>query len=243
MISLPIQNNTFFGIGPDDTTANTTLIQPVLPISLSEDWNVILRAIVPLVYVEGFDAANPYVPNATIGIDDTFGLGDINLTGYFSPKALIDLSGGKFTWGVGPSLTIDSATEKEIGSEKWSAGPGVVGVFMKKPWVVGSLFRQLWSFAGDDDRKDVNQLLIQPFVNFNLPDNWYLVSSPVITANWSNDSDNRWTVPVGGGFGKIFTIGGQPMNAQTQAFWFADAPDAGPDWALRFQLTFLFPAN
>lgn len=241
MISLPFQNNTYFDIGPDDVTANTTLIQPVVPVSLGEDWNLIARAIVPLVYVEGFHESDPFIPNATIDMDDTFGLGDINLSGYFSPKVPTDLGGGKLVWGAGPSMNFNTSTDDEIGSEKWSAGPAAVAVYLNKPWVVGSLFRQLWSFAGNDDRDEVNQFLMQPFVNFNLPDQWYLVSSPVITANWTSTASERWTVPVGGGFGKIFKIGGQAINAQTQAFWYAEAPKNGPDWAMRFQLTFLFP--
>ena len=241
MISLPFQNNTYFGIGPDDITANALLIQPVYPISLSKDWNVIARAIIPLIYVEGFHATNPEVPNAQIAVDSTFGLGDINLTPYFSPKKLLDLGGGKFTWGVGPSLTLNSSTSAEIGSEKWSAGPAAVGVFMKKPWVAGALVRQLWSFAGSDDREDVSQFLLQPFVNYNLSKGWYLASSPVITANWKKDSSNRWSVPLGGGFGRIFKIGKQPVNAQVQAFYDVAKPDFGNDWSLRFQFTFLFP--
>ncbi len=241
MISLPFQNNTYFGIGPDDITANSLLIQPVYPISLSKDWNVITRAIIPLIYVEGFHATNPELQNAQIDVDSTFGLGDINLTAYFSPKKLLGVGGGKFTWGVGPSLTLDSATSDEIGSEKWSAGPAAVGVFMKKPWVAGALFRQLWSFAGNDDREDVSQFLMQPFVNYNLSKGWYLVSSPVITANWEKDSSNTWSVPIGGGFGRIFNIGKQPVNTQVQGFYNVVEPDGGEDWSLRFQFTFLFP--
>ena len=241
MISLPLQNNTYLGIDPDDTTANALLIQPVYPISFSKDWNVIFRAIVPLIYVEGFHSTDPEVPNAQIDVDRAFGLGDINLTPYFSPKKLLDLGGGRFTWGVGPSLTLNSSTNDEVGSEKWSAGPAAVGVFMKKPWVAGALVRQLWSFAGSGDREDVNQFLLQPFVNYNLPEGWYLVSSPVITANWQKDSSNRWSIPLGGGFGRIFEIDKQPVNAQVQGFSDVAKPEFGYDWSLRFQFSFLFP--
>lgn len=107
--------------------------------------------------------------------------------------------------------------------------------------MLGSLVRQLWSFAGDSDRQDVSQLLIQPFVNYNMADGWYLVSSPIVTANWKADSDNTWTVPVGGGFGKIFRIGNQPINAQLQGFYNVEHPQFGPEWIMRFQLQFLFP--
>ncbi len=107
--------------------------------------------------------------------------------------------------------------------------------------MIGSLIRQLWSFAGDGDRKDVSQLLIQPFVNYNMADGWYLVFAPIITANWKADSDDTWTVPAGGGFGKVFRIGNQPMNAQVQAFYNIEHPQYGPEWSLRLQIQFLFP--
>jgi hypothetical protein len=87
----------------------------------------------------------------------------------------------------------------------------------------------------------VNQTLVQPFVNYNLPDGWYLTSAPIITANWSAPSSQRWNVPIGGGGGKIFKIGGQPMNASLQAFHYVEGPSGGPDWAVRFQVQFLFP--
>jgi hypothetical protein len=241
MMTLPFQNNTYFGIDPDNRTANSLLIQPVYPISLSKDWIVITRAIVPLIYIEGFHSTDPEVPNAQINADSAFGLGDINFTAYFSPKQLLGLGGGEFTWGVGPSITLDSSTDDDIGSEKWSAGPGLVGVFIKHPWVAGALFRQLWSFAGNDNREDVSQFLMQPFINYNLSKGWYLVSSPIITANWKKDSSNTWSIPVGGGFGRIFKIGNQPVNAQVQSFYNMVKPDGGADWSLRFQFTFLFP--
>src|SRR6516164_5753268 len=103
-----------------------------------------------------------------------------------------------------------------------------------KPWVIGALVRQLFSIAGPQGRSDVNQTLIQPFINYNLPEGWYLVSSPIITANWSAPSSQRWTVPIGGGGGKILKIGDQPINAQLQAFHYVARPNAGPDWAVRF---------
>ena len=120
-------------------------------------------------------------------------------------------------------------------------GPAAVALVTPKPWVIGVLGRQLWSVAGPNDRKDVSQLLLQPFVNYNLTAGWYLVSAPIITANWSADSSDRWTVPVGGGFGKIFRIGSQPVNASLQGFDYPVRPEIGPHWAVRFQIQFLFP--
>jgi len=95
--------------------------------------------------------------------------------------------------------------------------------------------------VGGSGNRDVNLFTWQYFINYNLPRGWYLSSAPIITANWEADSGNVWTVPFGGGGGKIFRIGKQPMNAQVQAFYNVLKPDLGPQWQLRLQLQFLFP--
>ena len=227
MISLPFQNNTNFGYGPDDDIQNVLNIQPVVPFHLNENWNLITRTIAPLIYQ----------PEVVEGTGDEFGLGDINFTAFFSPK---NPTKG-IIWGAGPIFVLPTATDEKLGSEKWSAGPSAAALTIQGPWLYGALINNVWSFAGDDDRDDVNAMLIQPFVNYNLPDGWYLTSSPVITANWEADSDNTWTVPVGGGVGKIFRIGNQPMNGQIQAFYNVEKPAVVGDWTLRLQLQFLFP--
>ena len=107
-------------------------------------------------------------------------------------------------------------------------------------WVVGSLFSNVWSFAGSGDQ-DVNLFTWQYFINYNLPNHWYLTTAPIITANWESDSDNRWTIPFGGGVGKIFHIGKQPINGQVSAYYNVEKPDSGADWQLRIQIQFLFP--
>jgi hypothetical protein len=246
MISLPFQNNTYFGIGPNrDRAANVLNIQPVLPFRYG-DWNIISRTIAPLVYLPSVDTSfggagslgetTTAAPTGPRGIPQTQGLGDINQTFYFSPAAP-----SQFIWGVGPSINLPTATSHFIGSGKLSIGPGAVGLVTPKPWVIGLLARQLFSIVGPSGRADVNQTLLQPFVNYNLPDGWYLASGPIITANWSAASSQRWTVPLGGGGGKIFKINGQPINAGVQAFAYVARPTGGPDWALRFQIQFLFP--
>jgi hypothetical protein len=245
MYSLPFQNNDYFGAGPNhDKTADVLNIQPVLPFTVG-DWNIISRTILPLIYVpsvnSGFGAAS-FGEDTTAagagprGIPQTFGLGDINQTFYFSPVAPTP-----FIWGVGPSINLPTATSNVIGSGKLSVGPAAVALVMPKPWVIGILARQLFSIAGPNGRTDVNQTLLQPFVNYNLPDGWYLTSSPVITANWSAASSQRWTVPVGGGVGKIFRIGTQPVNAGLQVFDYVERPSGAPNWAVRFQVQLLFP--
>jgi hypothetical protein len=121
-------------------------------------------------------------------------------------------------------------------------GPTGVGLYMKGPWVVGALANQQWSMVGWRDTK-VNALLVQPFVNYNLADGWYLTSAPIITGNFSAGGGDHWTVPVGGGVGKLWRVGkiGLPINTQLVPFYNAVTPDFGPDWQLRFQFQFLFP--
>jgi hypothetical protein len=226
LISLPLQNNTNFGVGPGDDVQNVLNIQPVMPVELSENWNLITRTIAPVIYQ----------PELVPGYGSEFGLGDINTTLFLSPA-----KPGKIIWGVGPVFSFPTASDRVLGTDKWSAGPSAVVLTIRGPWVVGALANNLWSYAGDDDRKDVNQFLFQYFINYNLPQGWYVSSAPIITANWKADSGNKWTVPLGGGIGKIFRIGKQPVNAQVQAFYNVAKPDNGPDWTLRLQLQFLFP--
>jgi hypothetical protein len=234
MISLPFQNNTFFNVGPDDDTANVLNIQPVIPIGIGPV-NLINRTIFPLIYLPDVTAGLAELPEGISG-GSTFGLGDINYTGFLSPA-----DSGDITWGIGPSISFPSATDEKLGTEKWSAGPSAVALVQPGPFVIGTLVRQLWSFAGDDDRQDVSQLLIQPFANYNMAGGWFLTSAPIITANWEASSDDTWLVPLGGGGGRVFKIGPQPVNMSLQAYYNVEKPHFGPDWSLRFTVALLFP--
>lgn len=239
MISLPLQNNTNFGIGPDeDEVQNVLNIQPVIPFSLSENINLITRTILPIITQ----------PDFYTGEEDgsITGLGDITLSAFFSPK-----DSTKLTWGVGPIFLFPTATDgflgaqspsggESLGADKWGAGLSLIGLVMPGKWVIGSLFSNVWSFAGSGDQ-DINLFTWQYFINYNLPKGWYLTSAPIITANWEADSDNTWTIPFGGGFGKLFSVGKQPINAQLSAYYNVEKPEFGPDWQLRFQIQFLFP--
>ena len=225
LISLPFQNNTNFGTGPDDDTQNILNIQPVWPISVTDDWNVITRTIVPVVSQPGMRS----------GDDRTNGLGDTTFTAFLSPSKPDGIISG-----IGPVFLLPTATDSALGSDKWGIGPSLVLISMQGPWVVGSLFSNVWSVGGSGD-DDVNIFTWQPFINYNLPDSWYLTTSPLITANWEASSGDEWTVPLGGGFGKIFRIGKQPVNGQVQAFYNVEKPEFGADWTLRAQLQFLFP--
>lgn len=226
LISVPFQNNTNFNLGPNDRTQNVLNIQPVVPISLTDNWNLITRTIVPVIYQ----------PDITQNSGGESGLGDINLTLFLSPS-----KSGKLIWGVGPIVSFPTATDRVLGTDKWSAGPSVVLLTMPGNWVIGTLVNNIWSFAGDSDRPDVNQFLLQYFINYNFPNGWYLTSAPINTANWEADNNDRWTIPIGGGAGKIFRLGKLPLNTSVQSFYNVEHPDLGPEWSLRFQLQFLFP--
>ncbi|HTY89405.1 MAG TPA: hypothetical protein VMB80_18290 [Candidatus Acidoferrum sp.] len=226
LISVPFQNNFNFGVGPNNTAQYVLNVQPVIPISLSEDWNLITRTILPII---NQPSPAPGTPNAS-------GLGDINPSLFLSPAK----ADTKFIWGVGPTFTLPTATEAMLGNSKWCAGPAAVALTMQGHWVVGALVNQQWSFAGWGDHY-VSAFLAQPFINYNLPHGWYFSSSPIMTADWTSASKDQWTVPVGGGIGKIQWFGKLPINFQVQAFYNAVTPEYGADWQLRFQVQFLFP--
>jgi hypothetical protein len=234
LISLPLQNNLNFGYGAKDAPHSSSTqyvlnIQPVLPGKVTNEWNLITRPIIPVIRQ----------PDLIDG-GETWGLADIQLQTYLSPSGT-----DKVTWGVGPVFQFPSATDgKKLGTQKWSAGPGAVVLTQPGKWVIGALANNLWSFAGDSDREDVNLMTIQPFINYNFGKGWYVSTSPIITANWeAHGSDNTWTVPVGGGFGRIIRIGKLPVNLNAQAFDNVVKPDddATADWTLRLQVQFLFP--
>jgi hypothetical protein len=228
MISVPFQSNFNFGMGSEDKMGYTMNIQPVIPMKINDDWNLITRVITPLTYQ----------PELTAGGEDYFGLGDVNPQFYFATTT------GKLIWGVGPQFTFPTATESAIGSEKYSAGPTAVVLTIDGHWVYGVLANNQWSYAGDDDRRKVNAMVVQPFVNYNLAKGWYLTSSPIMTANWAAvDNDNIWTVPVGGGVGKILKIGQQPVNMQLAYFYNVEHPSGGADQQVRFQVQLMFPVK
>jgi hypothetical protein len=226
LISVPFQNNLNFGLGPHNRVQNILNIQPVVPFNLTENLNLITRTIAPIIRQ----------PDLTQDSGDTNGLGDINISLFFSPA-----KSGQVIWGLGPILQFPTATDEVLGTRKWSAGPTGVALTMQGPWVVGALANQIWSYAGNDDRQKVSAFLFQYFINYNFKGGLYLTSAPIITANWKATSGNKWVIPFGGGIGKVFRIGKMPLNAQTQAFYNVQQTTFGPDWTLRLQVQFLFP--
>jgi len=225
VISVPFQNNTNFGYGPPNNkgTQNVLNIQPVVPITLSHDWNLITRTIIPLISQ----------PSFTAGGSESFGLSNISFTAFLSPA-----NPGKLIWGIGPVATFPTATSVNVGSKStWGLGPSAVLLTTPGHWVFGALANNVWNIAGDS----ANNMLIQYFVNYNLPNGWYVTSSPIITANWNQPSGQKWVVPFGAGFGKLFKLGKLPINGNVSAYYNAVKPDIGPDWTLRVQFTILLP--
>jgi len=226
LISVPLQNNTNFGIGPYNRTQDVLNIQPVIPVRVAENWNLITRIIQPIVW-------QPY-PNQTTGGE--YGLGDMNPSFFLSPA-----KPGKLIWGGGPALVIPTATNDILGQGKLSLGPSVVLLAQPPHWTLGALINNVWSVAGSSSRPPVNQMLLQYFINYNMKHGWYTTIQPIITADWRASNGNVWTVPFGGGIGRIMKLGFQPVNLQAQFYGNAVYPKGTSPWSMRLQIAFLFP--
>ncbi len=227
MISFPLQNNTAFGYGPNQRVQDVLNIQPVIPLHLTQKWNLITRTILPIVWQ----------PNASQPTGQGwYGLGDLNPSLFFSPA-----KSGKLIWGVGPALVFPTATAPQLGQGKVSAGPGIVVLTTPGHWVIGALANNVWSFAGTGSRSPVNQFLLQYFINYNMKHGWYLTSAPILTADWRASSGNALTLPFGGGVGRIMKLGFQPVNISAAFFGNAKYPTGTSPWGMRLQMQFLFP--
>jgi hypothetical protein len=236
MVSLPFKFT--FDNGADNGDANFLNIQPVLPVTVG-DWNLVNRLIVPLANAPG---GIPGLPNNP-GVGDptksgrTSGLGDINYSLFLNPLE----TKGSVIWGIGGSVTLPTASDDRLGSGKWSVGPTAVALTQPAWGSLGILGRHLWSVAGDSDRGSVSQSLVEPFVNYNLDNGWYLISDSVITVDWKIKSGDKVLLPLGGGVGKIFKVGNQAMNARVEAYSNVIKPDGAPDWTIGGTIQFLFP--
>ena len=228
LISIPLQNRMNFGIGPNHRTQNILNVQPVVPISLNSEWNLITRTIMPIIKQPDISTTN----------DNTWGIGSTSFTALLSPA-----NPGPVIWGVGPAIQIPTTTDNQLGSRDWGAGPSFVALTMQGPWVFGAIANQVWSIGDNKNSPNTSAFFTNAFINYNLSDGWYLTSSPIITANWQATSGNKWTVPVGGGFGKVQRIGGLPFNLSVQAYENVVRPDPGADWELRLQIALLLPKS
>ena len=227
LITVPIEENFGFG-GLDGATQHVVNVLPVYPLRVHERWLLLNRAIIPALI---------YLPSSVTGADDEIGLGDISLTMWASPQGLSE----KYSWGVGPTLTVPSATDETLGTGKWSLGPSFVFLMEQGQWMAGFLIANSWSVGGKSDREDVNAGVLQPWLYYNFPNGAYVFTEPVITVNWKAEPGERWIVPLGIGAGKIFQIGNQYINVQIAGFYNVARPLRSPKWTIRPQIQFLFP--
>ena len=227
LMTIPIQMNYDRGIGPlDDGWKLQTNIQPVIPFSLNEDWNLITRTIMPVTYQDDIFP----------GAGSQFGLGDVNLSLFFSPKKP---SSGGLIWGIGPVLLLPTATDSLLGAKKWSAGPTAVALTMRGPWTVGLLANHIWSFAGDSDRQDISSTFVQPFVAYTWPSAWTVSVQSETTYNWETE---KWSVPVNVAVSKLVRLGKLPVSLQAGVGYWVESPDTGPEgFRFRLQANFVLP--
>jgi len=203
LISVPIESDFNPQTGIKKQDSYVLEMKPVVPFTLSNNWNLITRTIIPVIQV----------PDLAPGVNGTTGVGDVQLSLFLSPS-----KAGAVVWGAGPVISFPTASQGILGTKKLSAGPTVVVLRSQGHWLFGTLVQNLFSVAGPSARLNVNQMLLQPFANYNLKHGWYLTSSPIITANWEVNPNQRWVVPVGGGVGKIVHVGKLPVNMYTQFF-------------------------
>jgi hypothetical protein len=227
LISIPFQNNANLNYGPQKQTQDILNIQPVIPIDFSPDWNIITRTIIPVISQ----------PALLPGDSRVYGIGPTQFSAFLSPadpKGLI--------WGVGAIAQVPTATQLELGSDRWGVGPTFVVLRLVKgdPWVYGVLVNNIWSVSNGQGGS-YNNFLLQAFLNYNFPSSTYLTTSPIMTANWQAKGKDVWTVPLGGGIGHIFHLGKLPLNTQIAAYYNVVTPQFGPNWQIRAQVQAMFP--
>lgn len=231
LISVPIQFNWDTGIGPNDDKDKITVnIQPVIPFHLNKDWNLISRTIIPVIYAE----------SPTPALDDAFGLGDTTQSFFFSPVKPI----GGWILGVGPAALLPTGTDDLFRTKQFALGPTFVGLKQDKvgegTLTYGILVNQLWKVAGSNepDVQNVNSLYLQPFIGYTLKTGSTFTLNAESTYNWS---DSEWSVPLNLMFSQLMAFGKQPIQLQFGGRYYVETVPNGPQWGIRFAITFLFP--
>ena len=227
LVQVPLQFNFDEGLGPEGEGRRTILnIQPVIPFSIGEDWNLISRTIVPVVTLDGIAP----------GSGTQQGVGDTVQSLFLSPN---EPGAGGLIWGVGPAFLLPTATEDAFGTGKWGAGPTAVALVQRGPWTVGGLANHIWSFAGEEDRADVNQTFLQPFASYTTGNAWTFSATSESSYNWETE---QWSVPVNASVSKIVRLGPLPVSFVGGVRYWAEAPEGGPDgFGFRLGMTVLLP--
>ena len=239
LISVPLQLNWNTGGGANgEGNAWTLNVQPVIPFSISKDWNLISRTIVPFITQSNITPPPPQVP-ADYQTGQT-GIGDTTQSFFFSPKKPL---GGKIIFGAGPAMLIPTSTSNALGNNKFALGPTAVALTQTHGWTIGILMNQLWSFSSTTStQNDVNQMFIQPFIVYaDKRGRTYSINTET-TCNW-NAVGTQCAVPIGVFAGQLVKLGHQPVQFQIGARYYAVQPEGAPQWGLRFVTTFLFPAG
>ena len=227
LISVPIQANYDENIGASEQGAVWRVnVQPVIPVSISEDWNLISRTILPLIHQSDIPGRG----------DGESGLGDTVQSFFFSPKAP---SSNGTIWGVGPVLLLDTATDDVLGGEQWGIGPTAVALKQNGPWTYGMLANHIESFSGNDDRNDVSATFVQPFLSYITSSQTTLSLNTESTYDWE---EKQWAIPINFNVNQLLKVGGNLIQVGGGVRYWVESPDgAADDWGLRLQLTFLFP--
>jgi hypothetical protein len=239
LISVPFQANEDWGYGPTGDGYKFTLnIQPVVPISISKDWNVIVRTILPIVsQYDLFYFANP-PPGSPAQNRFQWGLSDTTQSFFFSPK-----KPGPFglVWGLGPVFLYPTGTHPFLGTGTFSIGPTAVVLKQIGGWTAGALVNQLWSVVEEEHRSDVSQMFLQPFVAYTTKTHTTFTVSSEMTTNWEEAEGEQWTVPLILQISQILKLGKQPVSIQIGGKYYADTPRYGPTWGARLNFTLLYP--
>jgi hypothetical protein len=227
LISVPFQSNFDFNMGPGDDGWKYQLnLQPVIPISLGPDWNVISRTILPIIYQD----------DAIIAGESQAGLGDITQSFFLSPSAP---SFGFLIWGVGPVFLVPTATDDLLGTEKFGIGPTAVALTQSGGWTIGILANHVWSVAGNSDRADVSSTFLQPFISYTTKDAVSFTLNTESTYDWESE---QWSVPINAQVTKICRFGKLPVSLGGGVRYWAESPRDGPeDVGFRLLATFLLP--
>jgi len=229
LITIPIQMNYDSNIGrSDDGWKLTTNIQPVIPFALNDDWNLITRTIMPVIYQDDIFQ----------GEGSQFGLGDISESLFFSPK---EPTSGGLIWGVGPILLLPTATENLLGAKKWCAGPAAIAITMRGHWTLGFLANHIWSYAGDSDRPYISNTFAQPFAAYTWPNAWTVSAQTETTYNWNTE---KWSVPINAAVAKLVRWGKIPVSLQAGVGYWLESPETGPEgFRFRLQANFVLPKS
>ncbi len=248
-----IQNDTYWYDGDlldfldedDSKVMNTTLLQPVMSVQLTETWKAIFRPVIP---IHSFDTIKNFTittddQDGSIGGDADFdrktGMGDVLLwsafTNHYKPP---------FVWGFGPTVMMDTATKDELGTGKWSAGPMGLAVYITPKWIFGGVAQHWWSYAGDSDRDRVNLTDFQPIIRYRLSAQTNIGTAPNIQYNWDvDDSDDRLRIPLGGGISTVVMLGPLPLGIGVEYYYMVETPDTfGPEHQLRVFITPVLPS-